>query len=79
MKISSKSVNLVAFVVSNAKSRQLKASRKLYAIMFTDIEGYTSLMQKSESEAVNIRNLHREIFEVITNNHDGKIIQYYGD
>lgn len=31
--------------------------------MFTDIVGYTKLMQKSESEAIKLRNRHREVFE----------------
>ena len=53
--------------------------RQLAAIMFTDIEGYTSLMQHSEKDAMAIRQRHREIFEHTTNTFNGDIVQYYGD
>ena len=53
--------------------------RKLAAIMFTDIEGYTALMQKSETQAINFRNKHRQVFNRETENHGGTIVQYYGD
>ncbi len=49
------------------------------AIMFTDIQGYTKLMQQSEDLGVQVRARHREIFEPNTQNHHGRIIQYYGD
>ena len=39
-------------------------NRKLAAIMFTDIQGYTTLMQESESSAIAIRNRHRDIFQI---------------
>ncbi|GGD23228.1 hypothetical protein GCM10011368_26640 [Hyunsoonleella pacifica] len=47
--------------------------------MFTDIEGYTSLMQHNEKEAVAIRKRHRNTFEITTEAYNGKIIQYFGD
>ena len=53
--------------------------RKLAAIMFTDIVGYTALMQEDEEKAVNIRERHREIFDSTTARYNGKILQYYGD
>ncbi len=53
--------------------------RKLAAIMFTDIEGYTALMQKSEQEAVALRDKHRKVFTEETQNHQGQILHYYGD
>ncbi|WP_162558650.1 adenylate/guanylate cyclase domain-containing protein [Robertkochia solimangrovi] len=53
--------------------------RQLAAIMFTDIEGYTKLMHQNESEAVLIREKHREIFNTLTGKYNGKIIQYFGD
>ena len=37
--------------------------RHLSAIMFTDIEGYTALMQQDEGNAIFIRTRHREILE----------------
>ena len=54
-------------------------SRQLAAIMFTDIVGYTKLMQDSESAAIKIRNRHREVFDRCHENFHGQIIQYYGD
>jgi len=53
--------------------------RQLSAIMFTDIEGYTAIMQRSEPEAIVIRNRHREILQEEHERSNGRIIQYYGD
>jgi len=53
--------------------------RQLAAIMFTDIQGYTALMQKDEENAIKIRRRHREVFETVTKKYNGKILQYYGD
>ncbi len=47
--------------------------------MFTDIQGYTRLMQQSESRAVAVRARHREVFGSCTEEYEGEIIQYYGD
>ncbi|TXG35728.1 adenylate/guanylate cyclase domain-containing protein [Seonamhaeicola maritimus] len=54
-------------------------NRQLAAIMFTDIEGYTSLMQKDESQAISIRGRHRKTFEITTEAFNGQLIQYFGD
>ena len=35
-------------------------NRQLAAIMFTDIEDYTSLMHQDENKAISIRESHRE-------------------
>ena len=53
--------------------------RKLAAIMFTDMQGYTALMQQDEKTAIDLRNRHKEIFETLTKKHRGNIIQYFGD
>ena len=47
--------------------------------MFTDIVGYTKLMQNSESTAFKLRNRHREVFDSLHGSYQGEIIQYYGD
>jgi len=47
--------------------------------MFTDIEGYTSLMQVNEAGAIHIRETHRKIFVATTEKYGGEILQYYGD
>lgn len=54
-------------------------SHQLAAIMFTDIQGYTALMQQDEDKAVAFRSRHREVFNAVTKNFNGKILQYYGD
>ena len=56
-----------------------KQTHQLAAIMFTDIEGYTALMQKDEEKAIAVRNRHRDAFETITHKYKGRILQYYGD
>jgi class 3 adenylate cyclase/TolB-like protein len=53
--------------------------RKLTAIMFTDIQGYTAMMQEDEETTIGLRNRHREIFETLTKKFRGNIVQYFGD
>ncbi len=55
------------------------AERQLSAIMFTDLAGYTAMMQENEFNAIGIRDKWREILEREIKDHNGKIIQYYGD
>jgi adenylate cyclase len=57
----------------------MSSSRQLAAIMFTDITGYTALMQENESEAAAIRQRHREVFQKEHENFNGEVLQYYGD
>lgn len=57
----------------------MSISRQLAAIMFTDIEGYTALMQQNEQKAIEVRDKHRRIFNSVTEKHKGKVLQYYGD
>jgi len=52
----------------------MSQSRQLAAIMFTDIQGYSALMQKDEEQAIKIRKRHREIFESTTNKYNGQIL-----
>jgi len=53
--------------------------RLLAAIMFTDMVGYTALMQEDEDRAIQLREKHRRILEKEIASHQGKILQYYGD
>ena len=53
--------------------------RQLVAILFTDIVGYTAIMQRDEQEAVNIVQQHKEVLEKHVKNHGGRVHQYYGD
>jgi adenylate cyclase len=53
--------------------------RQLAAIMFSDMDGYTALMQQNEQLA---KVKHRRLKEVLESSvaaHHGKILQYYGD
>ncbi|HEX8334714.1 MAG TPA: adenylate/guanylate cyclase domain-containing protein [Segetibacter sp.] len=56
-----------------------KKERQIAAVMFTDIVGYTAIMQRDEEVAAKIRARHREVFETQHKLHDGEIVQYYGD
>jgi len=56
-----------------------KKSRMLAAIMFTDMVGYTALMQQDERKAKQNRDRHRKILQNSVSNHHGEILQYYGD
>jgi len=61
------------------QSQQSSSDRRLAAIMFTDIVGYTSLMQKDESLALNTIERHRFVLEKYTGKYHGSILHYYGD
>jgi adenylate cyclase len=57
----------------------MSSSRQLAAIMFTDIEGYSAIMQRDEQQALKIKDRHREILQKEHEHYNGRIIQYYGD
>jgi adenylate cyclase len=57
----------------------MSRNRQLVAIMFTDIQGYTAMMQHDEGIAIKIRERHRKIFNNTTKKFNGKILQYFGD
>lgn len=59
--------------------RKDSKKRRLAAVMFTDIVGYTALMQGDEEVATKARNRHRDVFQQQHEQHHGEIIQYYGD
>ncbi len=56
-----------------------ESTRRLAAIMFTDIVGYTALMQKDENAAAEVRAHHRQEFDQYHEKHNGEILQYFGD
>ena len=58
---------------------QEKRVRQLAAVMFTDIVGYTALMQGDEGVATKLRERHRQVFKAQHSIYHGEIIQYYGD
>ncbi|HEY6626627.1 MAG TPA: tetratricopeptide repeat protein [Ignavibacteriaceae bacterium] len=57
----------------------MKEIRMLAAIMFTDMVGYTALMQENERQAKILRDKHRAVLEKLIFEHRGQILQYYGD
>ena len=57
----------------------MPANRQLAAILFTDIEGYTAMMQQEENKALAMKNRHREILQKEHKLFNGNINQYYGD
>ena len=54
-------------------------TRRLSAIMFTDMVGYTALMQEDESSATTLRDRHRTVLREGIEAHQGEIVQFYGD
>ncbi len=54
-------------------------SRHLAVIMFTDIVGYTAMMQHDESQALIILNRFKTILNQKVAEFQGELIQYYGD
>jgi TolB-like protein/class 3 adenylate cyclase len=53
--------------------------RRLAAIMFTDIVGYTALMGKDEDQAFKILAINREIHNAVLSRHNGTLIKEMGD
>jgi class 3 adenylate cyclase/tetratricopeptide (TPR) repeat protein len=56
-----------------------KEVRKLAAVMFTDIEGYTAFVQKDEADALKKVATHRQFLEKYTAAYNGRVIAFYGD
>ena len=53
--------------------------RQLTAIMFTDMVGYTALMQEDERRAAADRDRQRAVLQRTIQSKGGRILQYYGD
>ncbi|MGB4848162.1 MAG: adenylate/guanylate cyclase domain-containing protein [Saprospiraceae bacterium] len=58
---------------------QDKEVRKLAAVMFTDIEGYSAMVQQNEKGALTKVSAHRQFLEQYTSQFNGKVVQFYGD
>jgi class 3 adenylate cyclase/TolB-like protein/Tfp pilus assembly protein PilF len=54
-------------------------SRQLAAILFTDIVGYTSMMQHDEQAAVAVNRHYISVLKQTVNAHHGSILNDYGD
>jgi adenylate cyclase len=53
--------------------------RRLAAIMFTDIVGYTALMAESEERGLRVRERHRELLRPLVERYRGEWIEETGD
>ena len=53
--------------------------RRLLAVMFTDVVGYTALTQRDEEAARIVRRRHREVLEAAVSSNGGDLLQYLGD
>ena len=54
-------------------------ARRLLAVMFTDVVGYTALMQRDEEAAKIVRRRHRQVLEAALGVGRGELLQYLGD
>ena len=53
--------------------------RKLAAVMFTDIAGYTALMSKDEQKALALLRKNRELQQILAQKHNGEFLKEMGD
>jgi adenylate cyclase len=57
----------------------LERKRRLVAIMFTDIVGYTSLSQRDEEAALQLLEEHRSILRSVFLRYNGREVKTIGD
>jgi len=57
----------------------MPATRQLAAILFTDIAGYTAMMQRNEQSAIKMVKHHRAVLEKTVKEFEGNVIEFYGD
>ena len=57
----------------------MKETRKLNTILFADITGYTAIMNSNEEQAMEYLQNFKKILEKKVPNHQGRIVQYFGD
>jgi len=60
-------------------NEQPELNRHLAAVMFTDMAGYSALMQHDEAGALRSRELHRRALQKGLEAHEGRLLQYFGD
>ena len=64
---------------SPGNTQHLDFKRRLVAILFADIAGYTAMMQKDEREALNKLNTYQTCLKKQVGAYDGEIVKNYGD
>ena len=57
----------------------MSQSRQLAAIMFTDIVGYTTMMQQNEQMAVEVIKHYNATLEKWVHHFNGRVLNFYGD
>ena len=57
----------------------MEQERHLAAILFTDIVGYTALMQKDELQALAVIRRYNTVLEKMVAEHHGEVVNNYGD
>ena len=57
----------------------MSQARQLAAIMFTDIVGYTAMMQADEQKAVTVIKHYNSSLEKLVTQYNGQVLNYYGD
>ncbi len=62
-------------VAMNKKSAEIR----LYAIMFTDIVGYTAIMQKDRRLGIEMAQNHETIVNRCAADFNGSVVNFYGD
>jgi class 3 adenylate cyclase/pimeloyl-ACP methyl ester carboxylesterase len=55
------------------------SERRLLAIMFTDVVGYTAITERDEAGAVRVRDAHRELVRTLVKQFDGEVVDATGD
>ena len=57
----------------------MPSHRRLAAILFADITGYTAMMQRDESDGMRRLKRFREVLEGSVEKHGGRVLQHIGD
>ena len=57
----------------------MNQARQLAAIMFTDIVGYTAMMQANEQKAVAVIKHYNSSLDKLVQQYNGQVLNYYGD
>src|SRR5829696_498140 len=57
----------------------MSQTRQLAAIMFTDIVGYTAMMQQNEEKTVAVIKHYNAVLEKQVGGFNGQVLNYYGD
>ncbi len=57
----------------------MSSNRRLAAILFSDIAGYTAMLQRDEEEGLRKLRRYRQVLEEKARQYDGQVLKNYGD